>query len=177
MIEFELPRCVKSRAQWAAWLVWNLDQYSDRRLFQPVRQVGWIEEGRQNQKLLPWVMSRAEYESRPQCIIHRDWLRLALKTLGDHLASLPDNGIITFSFDGSVFSIRSDKRVIAFPGEGLPWTVCFRVEAKTLRQQSKRRLMREYIGISIWNSRIIFGPWSYEGTVGSLSGEVFANVQ
>jgi hypothetical protein len=133
-LQFELPRQVKSLKQCAAWIVWNLDQHSSRGTFRPARDVGWIDEGRQNQRLLPWVMSRAEYEARPQCTVQRDWLRLALKTLGKHLASLPDDGIVVFSFDGSVFSIRCDKKVIAFPGEGLPWTVCFKVEAKTLRR-------------------------------------------
>jgi hypothetical protein len=119
-IEFELPRRVESLKQCAAWIVWNLDQHFGGRTFSPARQVNWIDEGRQNRRLLPWVISRAEYEARPQCIIQRDWLRLALKTLGEHLASLPDRSIIVFSFDGSVFSIRCDNKVIAFPGEGLP---------------------------------------------------------
>ena len=123
------------------------------------------------------MMSQAEYDSRPKCTVQRDWLRLARKSLREHLGSLADSAIVVFSFDGAVFSIRCDTKLIVFPGEGSPWTVCFRVEAKTLRQERKRRLMSEHIGISIWNSRIEFGPWSYEGTVGSLSGGGFANVQ
>jgi hypothetical protein len=108
------------------WIVWNLDQHSSRGTFRQARTVGWSDEGRQNRRLLPWVMSRVEYEARPQCTVQRDWLRLALKTLGERLASLRDNGIVVFSFDGSVFSVRCDKKVIAFAGEGLPWTVCFK---------------------------------------------------
>jgi len=177
MIEFELPRRVISRGQLRAWIVWQLDQYSDQRLFKPARHVGWIEEGRQNRRLLPWVMSQAEFDARPQCTVQRHWLRLARKNLREYLGSLPDNAIVVFTFDGAVFSIRCDTKLIVFPGEGSPWTVCFRVEAKTLRQESKRRIMRQYIGVSIWNSRIEFGPWSYEGTVGLLSGGGFANVQ
>jgi hypothetical protein len=138
--------------------------------------VGWIEEGRQNRRLLPWVMSQAEYDARPRCTVHRDWLRLALKTLSEHLASLPDRAIVVFSFAGCVFYIRCDERVIAFPGEGLPWTVCFRVEAKTLRKRPKR-LMREYIDVSVWESRIRFDSWSYEGTVGPLGGRNSSAVQ
>jgi hypothetical protein len=171
-IEFELPRQVKSREQCAAWIVWHLDQHT----FRPARHVGWIEEGRQNRRLLPWVMSIAEYEACPRCTVRRDWLRLALKTLGQHLASLPDNSTVAFSFDGSVFSIRCDKKVIAFPGEGLPWTVCFRAEAKTLHRLPKR-LMREYIDLSVWDSRMRFGSWSYEGVVGPLGGRDFSKIQ
>jgi hypothetical protein len=82
-------------------------------------------------------------------------LRLALKNLREQLASLPDNAIVVFNSDGSVFSIRCDKKLIAFPGEGPPWTVCFNVDAKVLHRQPKR-LMREYISISVWDSRIQF---------------------
>jgi hypothetical protein len=176
-VHFELPRQVESLRQCVAWIVWNLDQYGDRRVFRSTRNVGWLEEGRQNRRLLPWVMSQAEYDARPHCTVQRDWLRLARKNLREHLGSLPDNAIVVFSFDGTVFSIHCDTRVIAFSGEGPPWTVCFRVEAKTLRQESKRRLMREYIGVSIWNSRIEFGPWSYEGRVEPLLGKSFSEVQ
>jgi hypothetical protein len=176
-IEFELPRQVKSRGQCAAWIVWNLDQHCDHGLFTPARPVRWLDEGRQNRRLLPWVMSMAEYDARPRCMIRRDWLRLALKTLGEQIASEPDDAAIVFTFDGNVLSIRCDHKVIALPGEGLPWTVCFRVEAKMLRQQPRRRLMREYVGVSIWKSRIELGPWSYEGAVGSLGRGSFAEVQ
>lgn len=176
-IHFELPRRVESLKQCAAWVVWNLDQQWDGRVFRPARSLEWVEEARRNRRLLPWVMSQAEYDARPHCTVQRDWLRLARKNLREHLGSLPDNAIVVFSFDGAAFSIRCDTKLIVFPGDGSPWTVCFRVEAKTLRQESKRRLMREYIGVSIWNSRIEFGPWSYEGMVGPPSGGDFANVQ
>lgn len=175
-IEFELPRRVASLKQCAAWIIWNLDQQWDGRLFRPARAIDWIDQARQNRRLLPWVLSQAEFDARPQCTVHRDWLRLALKKLHEQLASLPDSAIVVFSFDGSVFSIRCDKKLIAFPGEGPLWTVCFKMEARTLRRQPKR-LMREYIDVSVWESRIRFERWSYEGTVGPLGGCDFSDVQ
>jgi hypothetical protein len=175
-IEFELPPRVTSLKQCAAWIIWSLDQQWDGPMFRPARTMDWIDEARRNRRLLPWVMARAEFDARPQCTVRRDWLRLALKTLAAHVAALPDDAIVTFHFDGSIFSIRSEKNVIAFPSEGPPWTVSFRVEAKTLRCQPKR-LMREYIGVSIWNSRIEFGPWSYEGTVEPLHVRNSSEVQ
>jgi hypothetical protein len=81
-----------------------------------------------------------------------------------------------FSFDGSIFSIRCDTKVIAFPGEGSPWTVRFMVEARKLRG-SPKRLMSEYIEVSVLRSRIEIGAWSYEGTVCPLGGEYFSGVQ
>jgi hypothetical protein len=175
-VQFELPRRIESLKQCAAWIVWNLDQHSNGRTFRPARDVDWINEARQNRRLLPWVMSQAEFDARPQCTVQRDWLRLALKNLSEQLVSLPDKAIVAFSFDGAVFAIRCETKVIAFPGEGLPWTVRFRVQAKTLRRQPKR-LMREDISVSVWESRIRFGSWSYEGTVAPLGGGDFSEVQ
>ena len=106
----------------------------------------------------------AEFDARPQCIVQRDWLRLALKTLGEYLASLSDDAGIVFSFDGSVFYIRCDKKVLALPGEGLPWAVRFKVEARTLRHLPKR-LKRDHIGVSIWESQLTLGNYSYAGTL------------
>jgi hypothetical protein len=54
-IRFEMPRVVKSQAQCAAWIVWNLDASADKRSFQPECEVSWLLEGRQNKNLLPWV--------------------------------------------------------------------------------------------------------------------------
>jgi hypothetical protein len=160
-VHFEMPRQIESIKKCAAWIVWNLDQFCE---FREIRHVGWVEEARRNQRLLPWVMSMAEWKARPQCMVKRDWLRLALKTLGDYLDSLPDPASIVFSFDGSVLTIRCDKQVIALPGEGSPWGVRFKVEAGTLRRLPKR-LMRQDIGVSIWESRITHSNCSYPGTL------------
>jgi hypothetical protein len=160
---FEMPRRVKSLKQCAAWIVWNLDQHSDHRVLRPIRDVGWIEEGRRDQRLLPWVMSMAEFKARPQCLVRRDWLRLALRTLSEYLVCESDNTGIVFSFDGSVLSIRVDKKVIALAGEGSTWAVRFRVEAKTLRRLPKR-LTSDQVGVSIWESRLTLGNYSYAGT-------------
>jgi hypothetical protein len=167
-IEFELPRKVLSREQCAAWIAWSLDQSAPERRFQPRQYVGWIEEGRQNQKLLPWVIDMGAYDSRPSCTVRRDWLRLALKTLGEHLSSLTDSAPVVFSFDGSVLSIRFDGEAVALPGEGFPWAVRFSVKAGDLRRLPKR-LMSECLGVEIWESRLRIDRWVYEGTI-DLSG-------
>jgi hypothetical protein len=175
-IHFELPRRVESLNQCAAWIVWSLDQQWDGRMFRPARAAAWIEEARRNRRLLPWVMSQAEYDTRPQCTIQRDWLRLALKNLREQLGSLPDSAIVVFSFDGAVFCIRCDNKLIALAGEGPPWTVCFRAEAKALRRQ-QTRLMREHVGVSVWESCIRFDSWSYEGTIEPLPGNISSTLQ
>lgn len=160
-VHFEMPRRIESRKKCAAWIVWNLDQFSE---FRKNQHIAWVEEGRKNQRLLPWVMSMAEWNARPQCSVQRDWFRLALKSLSETIAPLPDNAGVVFSFDGSVLSIRCDKRVIALAGEGSPWAVRFRVEAGALRRLPKR-FMREDIGVSIWESRLSIAHWTYAGTI------------
>jgi hypothetical protein len=117
-----------------------------------------------NKSLLPWVRSMAEYNARPQCLVQRDWFRLALKGLRQQLSSLPDQEAIAFSFDGSVLFIRCCDKVIALPGEGVSWAVGFRVAAEKLRRLPKR-FRHEQVDVSIWQSRISLGTWTYEGTV------------
>jgi hypothetical protein len=160
-IDFELSRRMTSLKQCAALIVWNLDQF---RAFKETCHIDWIEEGRQNKSLLPWVRSREEYNMRPQCMLQRDWFRLALRTLGQQLSALPDHAAVLFSFDGSVLFIRCGNKVIALPGEGVPWAVRFKVAAEKLRRLPKR-IRRGRVDVSIWQSRISLGTWTYEGTL------------
>jgi len=86
-IEFELLRRVASLKECAAWIVWSRDQQWEGRIFRPVRAPDWIDEGRRNRRLLPWVMSQAEYDA-PTCIIQRDWLRLGNDAIAAKLTDL-----------------------------------------------------------------------------------------
>jgi hypothetical protein len=106
----------------------------------------------------------AAYKSRPSCTVRRDWLRLALKTLAEHLSSLPDSAAIVFSFDGSMLYIRFDGKVVALPGEGSPWVVGFKVNAGQLRRLPKR-LMHECIYLSIRESRLTIERQIYDGII------------
>jgi len=127
-----MPRQVRSLKQCAAWIVCNLDKHAHGG-FKPARHVGWIEEGRENRKLLPWYKSLAEYEAGPCCTVERKWLRLALNTLALHANSLSDDDAVVFGFDGSVLSIRSEGKLIVLAGQGPPWTIRFKVAASALR--------------------------------------------
>lgn len=160
-VHFELPRRVESVKQCAALIVWNLDQFSE---FRKNQNIPWVEEARINRRLLPWAMSTAEWNARPQCMVKRDWLRLALRTMAEHLITLPDDADVEFSFDGSVLSIKCDGKVIALAGQGVPWGVSFKVPVGALRRLPKR-LMHEDIGISIWESTLSIGNRSYPGTL------------
>ena len=89
---------------------------------------------------------------------------MALNTLAEHLSTLPDEAKVIFGFDGSVFSIRSDGEVVALAGQGTPWTVSFHVRVGALRHLP-RRLMRERIEVSMWESHIDLGNGTYAGTL------------
>lgn len=54
-VHIEMPRRIISRKQCAAWIVWHLDQSVGGAAFTPTRTFGWIEEGRNNLNLLPWI--------------------------------------------------------------------------------------------------------------------------
>lgn len=64
-IAFELPRKVSSKEQLAALLVYYLDKAADGNVFQPIRGVGWLAEGRTHRKLLPWETDLAVNRARP----------------------------------------------------------------------------------------------------------------
>ena len=161
-VHFEMPRQVRSLKQCAAWIVCNLDKHAHGG-FKPARHVGWIEEGRENRKLLPWYKSVAEYEARPCCTVERKWLRMALNTLALHVDSLYDDDAVVFGFDGSVLSIRSEGKLIVLAGQGPPWTIRFKVAASALRRLPKR-LREERVALSIWQSHLSLGSWLYEGS-------------
>jgi hypothetical protein len=173
---FELPPQMTSLKQCAAWIVWNLDQRAPHRLFIPGQRVGWIIEGRESKHLLPWVLPMAEYEARPKCVVRRDWLRLALKTLAEDLAGQPHDAVVVFSFDGLVLYIRYADKAVALPGEGTPWTVRFQVRARALQRRPKRFMM-ERLEVSVWESRISLGSSSYDGTIEPAGTDLHTQIQ
>ena len=161
-VDFEMPRRVTCQEQCAAWIVWHLDGFAEGGVFIPVREVEWVIEGRKSKYLLPWVIDLTAYNARPQCSVQRDWLRLALKTLSGHLAKVANESPVKLSFDGEVLSIRCAEKVVVLTGEGLPWPQDFTIPAGKLLNLPKR-LMHEHIGVSIWESRLTIGHWTFSG--------------
>jgi len=172
-IHFEMPRYVESPNFVKAWMVWHLDQHLE---FRKAYHIPWVEEGRRNQSLLPWIKSMAEWNARPKLIVNRDWLRFALNKLAEHLSYLPDEANVIFSFDRSVLSVRCNGELIAVAAEGSPWTVSFNVRVGALRRLPKR-LMREKIEISIWESRINIGNRTYPGALEGFAATDFSRLQ
>lgn len=169
LIESEMPLAVESREQGIAWLVWILDNATGRRC-QPPNGPEWIAEGRKHIHLLPWERERAEYAARPCCSIERNWMKLALKSLAEHLTTVDAETPVDFSFDGSVLTIRCAAKVCVTPAKGQAWNQVFSMPAGKLHGLPKR-LMRDPIEVSVWQSCLTIGNRRYSGvaTVGTDS--------
>jgi len=178
-IDFEIPLQIESREQCAAWIVWHLDE-SAGGAFAPAREVGWLLTGRQSRHLLPWVAEAAAHEAalkaRPHCEVHRDWLRLALKTLRAALAGAEDEAAVAFAFDGAVLTILCAGRVVALPADGSAWPGSYSIPARQLRSLPTR-LAGQSITVSLWKGRLAIGSKSYEGAVESEGAQVLARRQ
>jgi hypothetical protein len=161
-VDFEMPLRFKSREQCEAWIVWNLDQCAPHRVFIPMREVGWIAEGRENFVLLPWEEDKAAFEARPHCSVQHEWLRLVLKTLALHLSRVDDKEQVLIGFDGSVLLFRCAGKVVVMPAEGLKWSTLFTISAGRLRNLP-RRFVQDLIDVSIWNGMLRIGQKGYMG--------------
>lgn len=159
---FELNRTVASREQCAAFLVYYLDQGKRRPEFQPARSVAWVTDGRQNRHLLPWEVDKAAYNARPQCVVQRDWLRLALRDLAAYLAKVDEAANVDFSFNGAVLMIQCSEKVLPMSARGISWNAQFTISAGNL-QRLPKRLAYDAIGISIWKDQLIIGGYRFDG--------------
>jgi hypothetical protein len=156
----ELPPNVESIEQGKAWVAWCLDSHAGQRGFRPPVTPAWLAEGRVHCHLLPWERERAAYAGRPRCSVRRDYARVALRMVGEQLAGLDDEALISFQFNGTVLTILCGGKVSPMPADGPRWTQSFSVRAGTLRDFPKR-LMSETVEISVWNGLLTIGNRGY----------------
>lgn len=159
----ELPLQFESAEQGLACLVFCLDGGASAG-FTPAITPAWLAEGRRLRHLLPWERERAAYAGRPHCYVQRDWVRLALKTLADQLGNVDDDTAVTIQFDGSVLTFRCAEKTIPMVADGLAWTVLYSIRAGALRRLPKR-LMRERVEVSIWDSTLRIGHSCFGGAI------------
>jgi hypothetical protein len=156
MVSHDLPSELESYEQGLAFLTYYL-----RRHVRHLSKVpDWLHEGAHHQHLLPWERERAAYRARPYCIIQRDWLRVAFKTLAKQLATISDDATVTFEFDGSALIIRCAAKVIPMAGEGDPWPRSYSVKAGSIRELPTR-LMQQNVEISVWERSLVLGNRRY----------------
>jgi hypothetical protein len=169
MIEGELPLHVESIEQGKAFVTWSLDNAIGSH-FENRTVPEWLVEGRAHFHLLPWEREAASYAARPQCLIRREWARVGLKELSQHLATVEGTKGVYFSFDGEVLRIRCGESLIAMAARGEKWTSTYSIEARELRSLP-RRLMRPFVEVSIWKSGITIGGFRYTPVIiDSLEG-------
>ena len=169
-VNFEIARSiVTSRELCAAWIVSHLDRQAMGGVFQPARDVPWLAEGRLHRHLLPWVIEEARlereaaaYRARPCCMVRKEWLKLALKTLAEHVAAVADTEPVVFAFDGHVLSIRCAANAVVLTGEGKPWTTEYAIPAGQLRKLPKR-LYGDRVNVSVWGTRLEIDRLRYDG--------------
>ncbi len=152
---FEMPRLIESRELCAAWIVYNLDKYSDNRTFTPLRNVEWVLEGRKNLNILSLEKKRAELMRQQEvinthkpCTVEREWIKLALKSLEKYLKEVEDTEPVEISFDGKALSFKVGKNNVIITAEGSPWKTAFSLPAGKLRQLPKR-FTKSYIYVSV----------------------------
>jgi hypothetical protein len=161
-VQFEMSRRVQSAEQCAAMIAWCLDKQAGNPLFIPARPVEWLAEGRKNRRLLPWNREKVKFEERPRCWVERNWLRVALKTLSQILATADNEEKVVLGFDGTVLTIRCKGKVLPLPAEGKPWPERYSLRAGKMRYLPKR-LTSERLEVAVWETRLTIDGNSYEG--------------
>jgi hypothetical protein len=158
-VEFELPPEVESGEQGKSWITWGLDNEFGGR-FQPVGAPAWLAEGRQYFDLLPWNRERAAYNARPHCSVDREWARVAIKTVGQHLTKVDDATPVIFGFDGKVLTITCGEGICPLPAQGSPWKEQYSIRAGELSRLPTR--LRYNVEFSIWDGMLGIGNRHYK---------------
>lgn len=158
-VQIQMPLHVASIELCAAFIASGIERQISKN-FTPLIQTDWLETGRNNFDLLPWVKELKRYNERPKCSVGRDWLKLALRDLRLLLEELPENILLSLTFQNGIFSIRSPLKVIAFPATGEDWKEDYKIESQKLARFPKR-LAQSEIEISIWENCICLAGWRY----------------
>ncbi|MEI6673718.1 MAG: hypothetical protein WCO57_00925 [Verrucomicrobiota bacterium] len=162
-VQFEMPRAVENLDICAAWIAWHLDQCSTGE-FQPISNAEWLEIGRSNKVLLPWVLDLVAYENRPACSVEREWARMMLKRLKAALGTVADNDLVSFEFDGALLRIRCGDSLIPASARGQAWENRYTLRACQFKELPTRLGGFEVL-FSVWNEKFHIANWSYEGVV------------
>jgi len=162
LVDFEMPREVSSKEQCVAWITWNLDQAAGRERFVPRNPVEWIELGRQNKHLLPWVYPISPIQTpHAYCVVPRDWLRLAWKELTKRVESTGVKEQIVFECNDEILRISHDgSTVAAIPAEGGVWASAFEIVSDAFGALPKR-FKEEKVSVSVFDTYIQIGDLRY----------------
>lgn len=119
-VEYFVPPVVESKELLAALVAYALDGGSTVE-FVPARPTAWLELGRRNRHLLPWMRAAVTRKSAPSCAVQRSWARALMRDLTQALASAPGDSLTSFAFDGEVLMVRCGAFVRAVAAAGSAW--------------------------------------------------------
>lgn len=114
----------------------------------------WLFEGQGFSALLPWKQHRMDYETRPQCLLEREWFSVARNKLRALAETADERDLATFFFDGRALFIEVCGESVIMPGKGEAWTEKFSLSARSLSFLPKR-IMNSQVSISIWDEKLI----------------------
>ena len=153
----------RCRSNWlkkaAAWLAWPLENQLKGDL-ERVGKLSWFAPGWVHYELLPWVQSRRAYERRPRCSVDRDWMRLARRKLREFIATVQDETLAEFTFDGQILRILLENKVIAVQARGNAWSDSVVLKVTDLRNLPER-FTSESVGISFREGFLAIGSNRY----------------
>lgn len=165
-VEIQLPLRVASVQQCAAFIAWGIDKQVSRN-FVPLAPTRWLDEGRNNFDLLPWIRKQKRlleeqklYNERPRCTVERDWIKLALRDLRSLLPQLDKSESLSFTYRDEIFSIRTRLKLFALPATGNSWKSSYEITAGNFQNFPKRFKYNE-VEISIWEEHLHLANWRY----------------
>lgn len=151
-IHSEMPLELESFEQGVAWAAFVIDQ-----TFRLAKPPQWLKQGRIWKDHLTWVRRQAAYEARPQCVVRRDWLKIACKDLRLWAEEAGPSDAAVFSFDGNILSVTAAEMApIAMPATGAAWGKSFAVRREDLAHLP-RRIMRDLVSVGVWDGRLSIG--------------------
>lgn len=150
-IGFEMPLEVESFDQGVAWLAYGVGPNLNEAIGIP-----WIQLGRELKETLPWVRQAAAYAARPQCLVERDWFRLASRKLRDRASISGPAERAVFSFDGDTLRVVLKDAVLSMPASGAAWVECYAVIGTELASLPQR-ITTPLVPISVWDGRLHIG--------------------
>ncbi len=159
MVEFEMPVLLDSDEVAIAWLTWMLETYFKNRI-EILTPFEWLEVGRQNFHLLPWVKKRiaydlreSEYQASPRCCTCRTDTRTIVRTISNKIKDQGHEFVIRLRFDGEVLKIDTPEIFLAIPAQGEAWKNNFQISASAFLNVP-RRFLRDYVEWAIFEERL-----------------------
>lgn len=161
-----------SRQVVLAHVAWTLDRAAGG-IFRPGVPADWLEEGRTNIHLLPWIRRQLEYrefqkkyQARPHCYVDRKWMRTAVSTLRDYAQADPGEKTIAVMFDGRTLAFEAPDLRCNVAASGDAWPEAVTVRAIELREFQKR-FKGAVVVVSAWNGHLEIGNVTYPLSVSS----------